>query len=131
MPNWSLDFSPDDQLLALGGNGVVQLVDAGSGGVVHRMPEHTGKVFVAFSPDGKRLATAAQDGTVKLWDVTTGQHRLTLKGSPSGNECVDFSFDGQILAAGGRDGTIHLWRACTNAEFLKSLPMVREKYLDQ
>ncbi len=35
---------------------------------------------VAFSPDGKRLASASQDGTVKVWDAATGQEILTLKG---------------------------------------------------
>ena len=61
---------------------------------------------VAFSPDGKRLASASADKTVKVWDAQTGQELLTLKGHTGMVSSVAFSPDGKRLASAsaGRDG---------------------------
>jgi len=71
---------------------------------------HTGLVFsVAFSPDGKVLATASFDNTIKLWDFATGKELQTLKGHTSSVYGVAFSPDGTLLASGSQDKTIRLW----------------------
>ena len=57
---------------------------------------------MAFSPDGKRLASASGDGTVKVWDAATGQETLTLKGHTGVVSSVAFSPDGKRLASAGR-----------------------------
>ncbi len=65
---------------------------------------------VAFSPEGKRLASASVDGTVRLWDVKTGRLLTVLRGHPSGVADVAFSPDGRELAAGcGYRGTGEVW----------------------
>ncbi len=73
---------------------------------------------VAFSPDGQRLASASDDGTVKVWDATTGQETLTLRGHTNEVNAVAFSPDGQRLASASNDGTVKVWDATTGQETL-------------
>ena len=62
---------------------------------------HTNAVVaVAFSPDSKTLASASYDGTLKLWDMTTGKERATLGEYKGCLGCVAFSPDGKTLASG-------------------------------
>ncbi|MEU3842569.1 hypothetical protein AB0E88_21360 [Streptomyces sp. NPDC028635] len=118
----SLAFSRDGTMLAAGagsnGNGEVGLwstTDAGVrvGGKIDQPT--TTSTWVAFSPDGRTLATGNSRGTVTLWNATDPNH-LTRRGSPltvPGGSLwsVAFSPDGRTLAAAGHtdNGTINLW----------------------
>ena len=68
---------------------------------------------VAFSPDGKTLATGDEDGTTRLWNLATGQQAASLPVGSNPVESVAFSPDGQVLAVGDFGGTVRLWNVAT------------------
>jgi WD40 repeat protein len=67
-------------------------------------------ISIAFSSDGKILASGGDDGSVILWDLQTRQPiGEPLRGHDEGVNSVAFSSDGKILASGGVDGSVILW----------------------
>jgi WD40 repeat protein len=123
----SVAFSPDGRVVAsasgeLGGDGVnannaIKLWDVASGNELRTLIGHAAWVTaVAFSGDGKLLASASGDRTVKLWDPTSGREQRTLGGFVGRVSCVGFSPDSHVLAAGAHDSTVKLFDVATGGE---------------
>jgi WD40 repeat protein len=82
-------------------------VDAHWGAVLQTLQGHSGCVrSVAFSGDGKTLASGSDDRTIKIWNATTGRELQTLQGHSDWVRSVAFSGDGKTLASGSDDSTI-------------------------
>jgi WD40 repeat protein len=77
----------------------------------------SGGMMVSFSPDGRRLASASADQTVRVWDAATGKELLIFKGHTDPVFGVSYSPDGrQLASAGGK--TARVWDAATGQELL-------------
>ena len=103
-------YSSDGKLLAVGTYIGTWLYDAHTWDELFCLTGHTQPVAsIAFSPDGKTLASASYDKTIRLWNTKTGEHKATLTGFLG---TVVFSPDGKTIATENYD-VIQLWDAVT------------------
>jgi WD40 repeat protein/tRNA A-37 threonylcarbamoyl transferase component Bud32 len=124
-PVQSLLWSPSGHKLALIGRdvGAVRVWDTATGKAGHVLRAHEDGIHsAAWSPDGRRLASAGGDGVVKVWDGSTGEAAFILRGlqksgpSPDNSYALAWSPDGKYLTALRNDGEIKVWDAATGTE---------------
>ena len=112
-------FSPDGDLLAVGTHIGVWLYDAQTGAEMALLNDKPKNVrTIAFSPDGKTLATSAKGETLMvLWDVIDiGRKTGLLAAQMTETGAVAFSPDGKTLVSGHKDGAIYSWDATTGVQ---------------
>lgn len=120
----SLAFNSDGTLLVSGNeNGTVSVWDVKTGKVINILKGHgisfspeSGKMFgsvnsVAFTPDGKVLASAGSDSVIILWNAATWEKLRSIGSSSGPLRSVAFSPDGKMIAGGG--GVVSVWNAGT------------------
>jgi WD40 repeat protein/serine/threonine protein kinase len=102
--------SSDGRWLALAGRGPHVLIkNIASGDVVARLPHDRPVLGLAFSPDNKWVATAGQDGMVRLWETQSWQNRQSHRTHNGPITALAFSPDSLKLASAGDDGTVRFW----------------------
>jgi WD40 repeat protein len=90
--------------------GRILVWDAGSGEKLFDLIGHIGQINdLNFSPDGRRLASASGDATVKVWDAVSGDELFTLPGGSGPVFAVPFSMDGKRLASFDSAGTLRIY----------------------
>jgi WD40 repeat protein len=119
------DFSPDGNRIALAsggtgrGDGVLSVWSLERGTLLWRVAAHPGTEYTEitecrYSPNGRLIATACADKTVKLWDSATGVLVHTLAHDGQVNSCV-WSHDSKHIASGSSDGGLRIWDVETGA----------------
>ncbi len=117
--NRSLAYSPDGVLLAGTGENQYQIDirDTRTRRRSAQLTGHTGMVYsVSFSGDGRLLASASQDRTVRVWEVAASKCVAVLRGHTDKVYAAAFHPDGKRLASGGRDRAIWIWDLATRQD---------------
>ena len=111
-PVWSAAFSPDGKYLCTGTSGehVAVIWSVEDSQIVREFAGHDRFVTaVAFSPDGKTLASASGDRRMRLWDVQNGEMIDSLVGNSTFVRTMAFSPDGSLLACRSETPDVRLW----------------------
>ena len=120
-------FSADGKYLATGCNKSAQIFDTKTGAktcvLTDQSANSKGDLYirsVCFSPDGKCLATGAEDRQIRIWDISKKKVKHLFSGHKQEIYSLDYSKDGRIIASGSGDKTVRIWDV-ENGQLLHTL----------
>jgi WD40 repeat protein len=103
-------YSPDGALLAVWHGQQAQVLHAAHGGVVFTLSPPGSIMDLTMSPDGRLIAAACADSTVRVWDIRQGREVRVLRGHTGRASCVGFHPKGRLLASGSQQpGDVKVW----------------------
>lgn len=109
----AMALSPDEKTLVVGvgyQGKALYVLDTETGKQLHRLDGHSGWVTdLAFSRDGRWVASASSDDSIGLWDAQNWTLSRVIRGHEANVLSVAFSPDGRVIASGGKDGSVLLW----------------------
>ena len=114
----TLAYAPNGRMIAAGYDNNVRLWETATGGERLTLVTQVGEVLaVAFSPNGKILASAAKEGTIQLWDTVNGIELGRVVGHRGSVLSLAFSADGTTMASASSDTTVLFWdvKRCCDA----------------
>jgi WD40 repeat protein len=112
----SVSFSPNGNLLAIGAEQSLMVIDLATGQEtlnLINLNEPFSQVKVAYSPDGRHIASTSWDQKLRVWDTDSGQEFLVLDGHLKENFALAYSPDGRYIASAGEERTVKVWDSAT------------------
>lgn len=119
-------FSPDSKYLAAGIplTGEIKIWDMNSGTLISTIQWHEFLKSIAFSPDGKKLASGSNDvnsrDIIRIWDVTSGDLISAIQKSNENVTSMVYTLDGETIISGSSNGTVRIWRT-SDSSLLRTL----------
>jgi WD40 repeat protein len=113
------DLSPDQTTVAIGTTArMLKIYSTSDGALQQSIKKHTDWVTaIAYSPDGKYLASADRAGNVYVWEAKAVREVFNLQGHKAGITALSFRPDSKLLASASEDGTIKLWDMTSGLPF--------------